>query len=155
MRLGCQIAPLIYAWAAQNTAGTEKLHVTNAAIFVCQSLGNISGPFLFRPSDAPSGYKGGLLVNALYYACIIATAAAGVAYLRYLNRKHSRQRIAMGLPGIVIDVSADEAAVASAKMEEARRLYGGREAVGKAATGGDDFEQGGSDLKNPMFLFRY
>lgn len=41
------LAPLIYSWSTQNTAGETKKKTTTAMLFIGQSAGNVSGQIQF------------------------------------------------------------------------------------------------------------
>ncbi|KAI9373385.1 major facilitator superfamily domain-containing protein [Aspergillus egyptiacus] len=100
------ISPMVYSWAAGNTAGETKKKVTNGILLVGQCAGNVVGPNLYTTEEAP-GYRRGLLSNhSLHLATAILTLSRlNLAYIFYLNKQHERRRVAMGKPAKVIDRS--------------------------------------------------
>ncbi|KAH6885181.1 major facilitator superfamily domain-containing protein [Thelonectria olida] len=98
------IVPLIYSWSASNTAGDTKSKCTSSALFIGQSLGNIIGPLLYKPSEAPE-YFGGLYWNLILYCTILVLAGVTSMYLAYLNRDHSRRRVLAGKDAVIVDLS--------------------------------------------------
>lgn len=82
------ISSLIYSWSAQNTASESKCKVTTGILFVGASAGNIIGPHLFNPSEAPR-YSRGLRSNLALFCTLIALFCLGIAYITVLNKKHA------------------------------------------------------------------
>lgn len=60
------ITPLVYAFQAQNTAGDTKRKCTSAVVFVGMCVGNVVGPQLYSPSQAPE-YRPGLTANLILF----------------------------------------------------------------------------------------
>ncbi|EQL01291.1 major facilitator superfamily transporter [Ophiocordyceps sinensis CO18] len=114
------ITPLIYAWSSQNTAGDTKRKTTSALVFIGASAGNVVGPLLFRPDEAPAFSKG-IRVNLGFFAAIAFMAALTMFYLASLNRKHGLRRAALGKSARVVDLSLETAAEAE-RMETGRLL---------------------------------
>ncbi|KFA69925.1 hypothetical protein S40285_03902 [Stachybotrys chlorohalonatus IBT 40285] len=153
------IIPLIYSWSSSNTGGDTKGKCTSSALFIGQSLGNIIGPLLYRPSEAPE-YSRGLLSNLVLYCAIVALAGITSAYLFYLNRDHSRRRVLAGKDAVIVDYSLyspeDADRLRRARVSDARL-------VESSANGGDDSEHrvGArafddlTDLQNDEFIFVY
>ncbi|KAI0593487.1 major facilitator superfamily transporter [Biscogniauxia sp. FL1348] len=151
------ITPLIYSWSAQNTAGTTKQRVTNAILFVGQSIGNVVGPLLYTQAEAPS-YSRGLRSNLALYVIIIVIVFATTIYLRTLNKSHSRKRVAMGKPATVVDTSLDSAKEAAAKQALAKAdgtPEGNAAAAEEAAqvVVGERAFENLTDLQNEEFVF--
>ncbi|KAF4463623.1 allantoate transporter [Fusarium albosuccineum] len=148
------IVPLIYSWSASNTAGDTKSKCNSSAMFIGQSLGNIIGPQLYKPSEAPE-YIRGLYWNLLLYCAILVLVGVASMYLAHLNRNHSRRRVMAGKEAVIVDYSLyspEEAerlrrmkAVDGQENENARDEAGRR--VGEHAF--DDL----TDLMNDEFVF--
>lgn len=101
-------APLIYAWSAQNTAGDTKRKCTTALIFIGACAGNMVGPLLYSPDEAPS-YSRGLRTNLALFILLIALVVLTSAHLRRLNRHHGKRREALGKSAVVFDGSLETA----------------------------------------------
>lgn len=161
------ISPLIYSWSGQNTAGDTKRKVTTGVLvsvitlwpcpepnmltkiaqFVGASAGNILGPHLYNPDEAPH-YTRGLTSNLALFVAIIVLVGIGAAWIRVLNRKHAATRERMGKAAKVIDLS----------METKRTLTAHDEAVndGQGAGGvGDKAFDDITDLNNEDFIYVY
>lgn len=148
------LVPLIYSWSASNTAGDTKSKCNSSVLFVGQSLGNIIGPLLYKPSEAPEYYTG-LYWNLLLYCAIIVLVGVSTMYLAYLNRDHSRRRVLAGKDALIVDYSLyspEEAdrlrrvkAIGAEHVENARD--GTESGVGARAF--DDL----TDLMNDEFIF--
>lgn len=142
-------APLIYAWSAQCTAGDTKKKFTSALVFISSSAGNIIGPLLFTPSEAPS-YSRGLRANLVFFAVVAALVVATTMYLKMLNRQHAQRRVALGKSAHVVDTSMETS-------EEVARL-GQMEMQGDEAqhdpSKGKQFSDM-TDLENEDFVFVY
>ncbi|KAK1579574.1 major facilitator superfamily transporter [Colletotrichum navitas] len=110
------ITPLIYSWSAANTAGDTKRKCTSAFLFVGQSVGNIVGPLLYKPSESPK-YTRGLTSNLALYCVIVVLVITTSLYLAFLNRSHSKRRVAMGKSAVIVDTSLLSAAEAE-KMKQ-------------------------------------
>lgn len=63
------ITPLIYAWQAQNTGGDTKKKCTSAMVFIGMCTGNVIGPLLYSPDQAPL-YRPGLISNLIMFALV-------------------------------------------------------------------------------------
>ncbi|KAI1019187.1 hypothetical protein LB503_009253 [Fusarium chuoi] len=164
------ITPLIYSWSSQNTAGDTKRKSTSALIFISASAGNIVGPLLYSPDEAPA-YTRGLRSNLALYIVVIALVVVTSLHLSRLNRLHSQRRVALGKSAVLVDRSLETAEEAERIEHMERSLRGGvlREAEegedGRVAEGGDlegdradrkDEDKGFgdiTDLENEDFLF--
>ncbi|KAK0908338.1 hypothetical protein LTS16_014886 [Friedmanniomyces endolithicus] len=141
------ISPLIYSWSGQNTAGDTKRKVTTGMMFIGASVGNIIGPNLYKPSEAPH-YTRGLRSNLALFCVIIVLVGLGVAWIRVLNRKHAAQRISLGKAGKIIDLS----------MENTKTLAKDGEAVNGSHTAdgiGEKAFDDVTDLRNEDFIYVY
>ncbi|KAK5145357.1 hypothetical protein LTR32_002867 [Rachicladosporium monterosium] len=139
--------PLIYSWSGQNTAGDTKRKVTTGMMFIGASVGNIIGPNLYKPSEAPH-YTRGLRSNLALFCVIIVLVGLGVAWIRVLNRKHAAQRISLGKAGKIIDLS----------MENTKTLAKDGEAVNGSHTAdgiGEKAFDDVTDLRNEDFIYVY
>ncbi|KAK1511391.1 major facilitator superfamily transporter, partial [Colletotrichum abscissum] len=154
------ITPLIYSWSAANTAGDTKRKCTSAVLFIGQSVGNVVGPLLYKPAEAPR-YTRGLTSNLVLYCVIVVLVVLVSLYLAFLNRSHSKRRVAMGKSAVIIDTSLFSAAEAEkAKQEQAAQIAGdnGHE---MAAAGEEQAEENVgarafdnlTDLENEEFVF--
>lgn len=101
-------APLIYSWSSQNTAGDTKRKSSSALVFIGASAGNIIGPLLFTPGEAPN-YSRGLRANIMFFILVICLVGCTTIYLRWLNLSHSRRRVALGKSAEVVDRSLETA----------------------------------------------
>jgi len=63
------ITPLLYAWQAQNTGGDTKKKCTSGMVFVGMCTGNVIGPLLYDPSQAPM-YRPGLISNLVMFVLV-------------------------------------------------------------------------------------
>ncbi|KAK1638024.1 hypothetical protein BDP81DRAFT_470403 [Colletotrichum phormii] len=118
------ITTLIYSWSAANTAGDTKRKCTSAVLFIGQSVGNVVGPLLYKPAEAPR-YTRGLTSNLVLYCVIVVLVVLVSLYLAFLNRSHSKRRVAMGKSAVIIDTSLFSAAEAEkAKQEQAAQAAG-------------------------------
>ncbi|OJJ52449.1 hypothetical protein ASPSYDRAFT_189436 [Aspergillus sydowii CBS 593.65] len=98
------ITPMIYSWAAGNTAGETKKKVTNGILLVGQCAGNVVGPNLYTTEEAP-GYRRGLLSNLAMFCVLVVLCALNLAYIFFLNKQHEKRRVAMGKSAKIIDRS--------------------------------------------------
>lgn len=128
------LAPLIYSWSAQNTAGDTKRKSTSAIVFIGASAGNVVGPLLFRPDEAP-GYTRGLRANLAFFSLVMILVAVTTVYLKWLNRRHSIRRAAMGKSAVVMDLSLETA-------EEVERMEAMERAMHEAPVVQADFDGG-------------
>ncbi|KXH50108.1 major facilitator superfamily transporter [Colletotrichum salicis] len=154
------ITPLVYSWSAANTAGDTKRKGTSAVLFIGESVGNVVGPLLYKPAEAP-WYTRGLTSNFVLYCVIVILVVLVSLYLAFLNRSHSKRRVAMGKSAVIIDTSLFSAAEAEkAKQQQAAQAVGdnGHE---MAAAGEEQAEENVgarafdnlTDLENEEFVF--
>ncbi|KAL2819039.1 major facilitator superfamily domain-containing protein [Aspergillus cavernicola] len=101
------ITPMIYSWAAGNTAGETKKKVINGILLVGQCAGNVVGPNLYTTEEAP-GYRRGLLSNLAMFCVLLVLSALNLVYIFYLNQQHGKRRVAMGKSATIIDRSMQE-----------------------------------------------
>ncbi|KJZ79677.1 hypothetical protein HIM_01146 [Hirsutella minnesotensis 3608] len=166
------ITPLIYSWSSQNTAGDTKRKTTSALVFIGACAGNVVGPLLFRPDEAPA-YSRGIRANLALFAAVMILVVLTSAYLRYLNRKHSQQRAALGKRAEIADLSLETAADAERiqRMQRSTPAYQSRmsEEIPRAIHLESEGDQMGAqrsdngvkafsdatDLENEDFLFVY
>ncbi|KAF2702979.1 allantoate permease-like protein [Pleomassaria siparia CBS 279.74] len=139
------ISPLIYSWSGQNTGGDTKRKVTTAILFVGASAGNILGPHLFTPAEAPL-YSRGLRANLALFVTIIVLVVLAVLWITILNRKHVTMRTQIGKAAKVLDLSMETNQQMKDADETANAELGG---VGDKAF--DDE----TDLKNEDFIYLY
>jgi hypothetical protein len=139
------ITPLIYSWSAQNTAGDTKRKATNAVLFVGASAGNVIGPHLYAPSEAPA-YKRGLSVNLALFVALAVFVAFGILLIKALNVRHARMKTDLGKVVEVTDLSMESRKEAQEKGE---MLNQSGTRVGEKAF--DDI----TDLKNEDFIYVY
>ena len=99
-------APLIYSWSAQNTAGDTKRKSTSAIVFIGSSAGNILGPLLFTPVEAPY-YTRGLRMNICFFVLIILLALVATIHLRRLNTLQYQKRRQLGKSEMAADPSLE------------------------------------------------
>ncbi|XEV06955.1 hypothetical protein FSHL1_012242 [Fusarium sambucinum] len=118
------ITPLIYSWSAQNTAGDTKRKTTSALIFISASAGNIVGPLLYSPDEAPA-YTRGLRANLALYVLVVALVAGTSMHLSRLNRLHSQRRVALGKSAVLVDRSLETAEEVERIEHMERTLRGG------------------------------
>ncbi|KAL4972254.1 major facilitator superfamily domain-containing protein [Aspergillus desertorum] len=98
------ITPMIYSWAAGNTAGETKKKVVNGILLVGQCAGNVVGPNLYTTEEAP-GYRRGLLSNLAMFCVLVLLCALNMIYIFYLNKRQEKRRVAMGKPAKIVDRS--------------------------------------------------
>ncbi|KEF61881.1 uncharacterized protein A1O9_03453 [Exophiala aquamarina CBS 119918] len=79
--------PLSLSMISSNVAGFTKKAVASAMMFIAYSTGNIIGPFLFFPSEAPH-YRSGFLATTVCFAC----SSLMVATLRVLLSRENQRR---------------------------------------------------------------
>lgn len=139
------ISPLIYSWSAQNTAGDTKRKVTTAILFVGQSVGNVVGPHLYQPSEAPK-YTRGLTSNLALFVVLIVLVCIGVLVIRTLNFRHAKMRVSMGKAEKLVDLSME--------AQKEIRNKGGVFNESEALVGDKAFDDV-TDLKNEDFIYLF
>jgi hypothetical protein len=138
---------MIYSWAGQNTGGDTKRKVTTGVMFVGASAGNIIGPHLYKPADAPH-YTSGLSANLALFAAIIVLVGMGAGYIRILNRKHASARERLGKSATVVDLSMEDEKALAAHDEAVN------DGIGAGGVGDKAFDDI-TDLKNEDFVYLY
>jgi hypothetical protein len=122
------------------------------SIFVGQSVGNILGPLLYKPSEAPEYFRG-LQSNLLLYCAIIALVGLTSAYLVWLNKSHSRRRARLGKAAAAIDYSVLSSEDAERMRRSQRVDAAGDDAPEDDHQEGDRAFQDMTDLQNEDFIF--
>ncbi|KAF2478383.1 MFS general substrate transporter [Lindgomyces ingoldianus] len=137
------ISPLIYSWSGQNTGGDTKRKVTTGILFIGASAGNIIGPHLFTPAEAPH-YSRGLRSNLALFVTIAVLVVLATAWIKILNRRHAATRTQMGKAAKIVDLS----------METSRQMMDADEAVNAEVGGvGEKAFDDETDLKNEDFIY--
>ena len=139
------ISPLIYSWSGQNTAGDTKRKVTTGLLFIGASAGNVVGPQLFKPSEAPR-YERGLKTNLALFVVLAVLTLAGMLLIRILNQKQAAKRRALGKSEHITDLSMADKNTAE---HEDNVLNVADEHVGDKA-----FEDV-TDMRNEDFIYVY
>jgi len=141
---------LTYSWANINAAGTTKRVVTTATLFIGLCTGNIVGPQVFLARQAPY-YHTGLYCALGCWSTLFVLVATMAMYLKYLNRKQGRRRVALGLPEHIEDMSImsiEDAAVYRASLTQALNAQGIDERL-LYESAFDDM----TDFENPTFIY--
>jgi len=144
------LQPLLYSWANLNAAGTTKRVVTTACLFVGQCVGNIVGPQVYLAKEAPY-YHTGLYVDIGCWSVLWVLCITMGMYLKYLNRKQSIRRVALGLPADLKDISimtTEEAQLYRIGLIERMRGSG----IEEADLFNNAFEDM-TDFNNPAFMY--
>ena len=140
------ITPLIYSWSAQNTAGDTKQKVTTGILFVGASVGNVIGPLLYKPSEAPR-YARGLSANLALFVAIVVVVLTSVIWIGVLNRRQAHMRERVGKQAHVLDVSMQ--ASKSLRQQGKSLDRADHEGVGDKAFSDE------TDLRNEDFIYVY
>ncbi|KEY73805.1 hypothetical protein S7711_03105 [Stachybotrys chartarum IBT 7711] len=129
------ITPLVYSWSSQNTAGDTKRKSVSALVFIGASAGNVVGPLLFTPGEAPA-YSRGLRADIGFFSLVLLLVVITSFYLRHLNRRHGQRRAALGKKAEVMDMSMEsgEEVERMAEMERALREDRRRESEDQRAS---------------------
>jgi hypothetical protein len=140
------ISPMIYSWSGQNTGGDTKRKVTTGVLFIGASAGNIIGPHLYTPEEAPRYYRG-IRSNLALFVVIIVLVGVGALYITYLNKRHAAARERVGKSAHVVDLSMAK----SSKLagEDGVAMNDGKAAGGVGDKAFDDV----TDLKNEDFIY--
>ncbi|KEF56759.1 uncharacterized protein A1O9_06949 [Exophiala aquamarina CBS 119918] len=100
--------PIGQSMIASNVAGFTKKSVASAMMFFAYCIGNITGPFLFFPSEAKRNYPSGFTAMTICFAI----AGAAVFILRIVlvveNRKRDREQGVMASEEISAAERTDE-----------------------------------------------
>ncbi|KAK4150370.1 major facilitator superfamily domain-containing protein [Chaetomidium leptoderma] len=138
------ISPLIYSWSGQNTGGDTKRKVTTAMLFIGSNGGNVIGPLLFRPDEKPR-YTRGLTANLVLFVALAVVVGLGALWIKFLNLKHAKARLALGKPEKIVDLSMADAR----DEDDGDILNQAADHVGER--GFEDL----TDLKNEDFIYVY
>lgn len=92
--LGILGAAIVLNWSivAANFAGHTKRMTVNGLNFVCYAGGNIIGPFMFEPSEAPRYMSAIKALCAVYAACVLFTALMGLTLWSSNRRRDAAAR---------------------------------------------------------------
>ncbi|KAL2789383.1 major facilitator superfamily domain-containing protein [Aspergillus keveii] len=94
--------PIIMSIIASNVAGYTKRTTVNAVMFMGNCAGNITGPFLFFPGEAPN-YESAWLGIMISLAIALVAILALRQMMQFQNRHRDRQQ------GVNIDPESREA----------------------------------------------
>ncbi|KAK4688417.1 MFS transporter, ACS family, allantoate permease, partial [Tremellales sp. Uapishka_1] len=115
------ITAIIFSWSSANTAGHTKKTTNTAMLYVGLCVGNIVGPQLYRTQDAPE-YHRGLTANLVVLSVLALLVVAQGCYLRLLNRRNTKRRLAVGKTGDIVDYSlASSSKWAGMRAEQAAK----------------------------------
>ncbi|KIX04558.1 uncharacterized protein Z518_05428 [Rhinocladiella mackenziei CBS 650.93] len=146
--LAC-ITPLIYAWHVQNSAGDTKRKCTSAVVFIGMCTGNVIGPLVYSPNQAPL-YRPGLISNLIMFVLVGVLAVVIWFYLVLLNKQHARRRAEVGKSAEKVDesmVGKDKIGINKAvELEEGRN--------GELRANDNGFSDL-TDLQNEDFIYVY
>jgi hypothetical protein len=132
---------LTSSWIMANVGGQTKKSVIMGLFNASSAAGNIIGPLLFKPEDAPRYAPGVLAVMAIFIALIFLIGLQVVLLFLY-NKQRQRQRVAAGKPKFIHDTS----------MDGKYRTYGEDEGTeGLGENGVNDI----TDVKNNEFVYVY
>jgi hypothetical protein len=116
-------------------------------LFIGASAGNIIGPHLYTPEEAPRYYRG-IRSNLALFVVIILLVGVGALYITYLNKRHAKERERLGKSAYVVDLSMAKSSKLASEED------GGVINDGKAAGGvGDKAFDDVTDLKNEDFIY--
>lgn len=146
------VTPLVYTWQAQNTAGDTKKKTTSAMVFIGMCTGNIIGPLLYSPNDAPL-YRPGLISNLIMFVLVGVLGLLIPLYLMFLNKRHAKRREELGKNMAIVDESMMRSRETEASKvvdaEEEQQQSQGR------SLEEDNGLQDMTDLKNEDFIYVY
>ncbi|KAF4959442.1 hypothetical protein FGADI_1663 [Fusarium gaditjirri] len=90
--------PICLSMIASNVAGFTKKSVASAMMFMAYTTGNIIGPFLFFPREAP-GYPSGFLATSICFGVsIIVMIVLRFVLIAENKRRDKLQETSSGLP---------------------------------------------------------
>lgn len=112
-------------------------------LFIGASAGNILGPHLYTPEEAPRYYRG-IRSNLAMFVLIILLVGVGALYITFLNKRHAAARERMGKSARVVDLS-----MATSSKLDADSVNDGKAAGGVGDKAFDDV----TDLKNEDFIY--
>ncbi|KAL3474288.1 major facilitator superfamily domain-containing protein [Aspergillus californicus] len=145
------ITPLVYAWEAQNTAGDTKRKCTSAVVLIGMCTGNVIGPQLYSLDQAPE-YRPGLISNLVMFVLVAIIAVLADLYLYWLNKRHAKNREALGKNAQVVD----ESMLRKERIEKSKAVELEEAEPGKS--GSPEVDLGfmdTTDLKNEDFIYVY
>lgn len=115
-----------------------------------QCAGNVIGPQVYLSREAPV-YLTGLYVDIACWCMLLILALSMGVYLNYLNKRKEAQRVAMGLPANLKDMSIMTTEEADAYRKElSERLAA--EGFDESRLWGQAFDDM-TDFENPMFAY--
>ncbi|KAF4966415.1 hypothetical protein FSARC_5890 [Fusarium sarcochroum] len=82
--------PISLSMVASNVAGFTKKSVASAMMFMAYTAGNIIGPFLFFPSEAPE-YSSGFLATSICFG--VSTVTMLVLRFTLIRENHRRDKL--------------------------------------------------------------
>ena len=86
--IGAQM-PLLYTWAAANTAGHSKKVTMNAVVLMSFCLGNVIGPLTFQGKDAPAFIPAKIaLMATMAFAIVMVLALRTLLAWENARRDH-------------------------------------------------------------------
>ncbi|KAL4780024.1 major facilitator superfamily domain-containing protein [Aspergillus varians] len=95
LAIGPGALPLTMSLAQTNYKGVTKKMTMTGSMFIAYCVGNITGPHLFRASEAP-GYENSFRTILICYALAAALSLSLYTYLRYLNARRDREEGPVG-----------------------------------------------------------
>lgn len=125
------LTPIMFSWAFSNTAGHTKKTTTTGMLLIGLTTGNIVGPQLYLSNEAPyykTGLTGNLVVLCIMFGLIILQAM----YLKYLNKRNEKRRLASGKVGRNVDYSMVNSSQ-WAKMKAEEKVAAGGKVIGEDA----------------------
>jgi hypothetical protein len=132
----------VAAWIVGNTGGSTKKSVVMALYNAASASGNIIGPLLFTPNDAPA-YTPGLRAVLGITIAFAGLVVVQVFNLIFLNKLHQKSRVAAGKQAVLQDHSMESKYVAMNEgNEEGARI-------------GDNAFLDLTDRENDEFLYIY
>lgn len=144
-------APLVFAWANTNTAGSTK-KATIASVewtFVC--IGNAIGPQLFAHDVGPY-YFIALRSQVISLSVIILCVVAMATWLHMLNKRNARRRAARGASENLVDLSL-EAESKWAELREKQLEF--NTTAGTTTQIGEQAFLDLTDLENDTFIYSF
>ena len=115
-------------------------------MFAGMCTGNIVGPQLYSVDQAPK-YRPGLLSNLVLFAFTGLLGILITLYLAMLNKRHARQRAALGKEANKVD----ESMLSKGERKERKDIGAENEAVIVEDNGFGDV----TDLRNEDFIYVY
>ncbi|KAL2871142.1 major facilitator superfamily domain-containing protein [Aspergillus lucknowensis] len=97
LAIGPGALPLTMSLAQANYKGVTKKMAITGSMFVAYCVGNITGPHLFRASEAPA-YENSFRIILICYALAATLSLSLHVYLRLLNVQRDRKEMAQGDP---------------------------------------------------------